>query len=234
MGASISTTGPNFERAQINSRYYFTAYAQVCAPIYDSNHAVNDDYMQESDSGTPLFSERPHRIESLCRVQWNGHRLRGVVRTGDDCYAEYVEPWPEGYPEDWPPLDSGPGEPTPIVTVSPQHLTFSPSVTNPHSSHYVLVANPFDTRVDIDVTEAVLDPQPGPPPPNPFSNVAGRFRIPPRGVFSIQVLFNGAVVPAGAFTRFQHYSGSFKVDTGPATRTVRLDGQLRGPVATNE
>jgi hypothetical protein len=230
MGASIATTGPNFERAQINSRYYLNAVAQLCAPIYDSDHGANDDYMSESEEGAPLFSERPHRIESLCRVQWNGHRLRGVVRTGDDCHAEFVEPWPEGYPDDWPPLAGGPGEPPPAVTVSPQNLTFSPSVTNPHSSHYVLVSNPFDTTVAIDVSEAVLDPQPGPgtPLPNPFSNVSGHFTIPPMGVFSIQVLFNGTVFPIGAVTPLgHHYSGSFEVDTGPVTRTVRLEGQLR-------
>jgi hypothetical protein len=222
MGASITTTGPNFERAQINSRYYFTAYAQVCAPIYDSDHDSNDDYMDESEGGFGPVGERPHRIESLCRVQWNGHRLRGMVHTGEDCYAEYVEPWPEGYPEDWPPLYGGPDEPPPAVTVSPQNLLFSPSGTNPHSSRYVLVSNPFNTEVDINVSKAVLDPQPGPPPPtNPFFNVAGQLTIPSTGVFGIPVLFNGTGLPLG-----QHYFGSFGVDTGPQTTTVHLEGYL--------
>jgi hypothetical protein len=228
MGASIGTTGPNFERAQINSRYYYTAYAQVCAPDYDSDHDANDDYMQESSGGT-AGTERPHRIESLCRVQWNGHRLRGVVRTGEDCYAEYVEPWPEGYPDDWPPLNGGPDEPPPAVTVSPRNLRFSPSATNPHSSRYVLVSNPFDSEVEIDVSKSVLDPQLGPPPPNPFFNLSGQITIPGMGVFGIPVLFDGSVSSGGAVTWLRHYSGSFTVDTGPATITVRLEGQVGEP-----
>jgi hypothetical protein len=234
MGCSLGTPGTQFVRAQINSRYYFTAHAQTCAPIYDQDRGSNDDYMDESEWGTRSVSERPHRIESLCRVQWHDHRFTGVVSTGDDCYPVGVEPWPEGYPEDWPPLDGGPEPPPPAVTVSPQQLTFAPSVTTPQSSHYVLVTNPFDNGVAIDVSDAALDPNPGTPLPNPFSNVAGHFTIPARGVFSIQALFDGSVAPAGAQTRFQYYSGSFDVDTGPRTTTVRLEGQLRGPVATNE
>jgi hypothetical protein len=88
----------------------------------------------------------------------------------------------------------------------------------------------------VNVSEAVLDPQSGPgtPLPNPFSNVSGQITVPGMGQVELPVNFNGAVVPAGAFTPFQHYSGSFGVDIGPVTRTVRLEGQLRGLEATTE
>jgi len=230
MGASISTTGHDFVRAQIDSRYYFTAYAQVCTVYYDSDHDANDDYMQQSEDGYGLISEKPHRVESLCRVQWNGHRLAGIVVNGDPCYAPQVNPFPVGWPSDWPPIG-----PPAAVTVGPQILAFSPSATNPHSTRYVNVSSTFDTDVEIDVSEAVLDPQPGPPTPNPFSNDSGHMTIHPMGAIPIQVDFNGAVGSAGgAATSFQHYSGRFRVGIGPAYSTVLLEGQVRSPQATNE
>ena len=54
-----------------------SALAQSCDLIYDNDHDANDSYMAESEEGWGL-SDSARRVESLCRIQWNGYRLRGV------------------------------------------------------------------------------------------------------------------------------------------------------------
>jgi hypothetical protein len=60
--------------------------------------------MDEYEEGAGL-GEAYIQVVSLCRVQWHGRRVSGVVSAGEDCWdVGTVQPWPDGYPADWPPL----------------------------------------------------------------------------------------------------------------------------------
>src|SRR5215208_3153923 len=105
IGTKIETSNLNFIRAIINSRYYHRAEAQTCAVHrYDSDDDSTSWSMDEYEEGYGWGVEYI-RVVSLCRVQWHGRRFSGVVSAGEDCIdVGTVQPWPDGYPADWPPL----------------------------------------------------------------------------------------------------------------------------------
>jgi hypothetical protein len=114
IGTKIETSNLNFIRAIINSRYYHRVEGehdtgQTCAVArYDSDQDSTSWSMDEYEEGYGLFADASYiKVESLCRVQWHGRRFSGVVSTGEDCWdVGTVQPWPMGYPADWPPLET--------------------------------------------------------------------------------------------------------------------------------
>ncbi len=204
MGAEVTTRGSEFEAANINSRYYDTAYAQVCAVIYDSDSDRDDSYLDEYEWG--WNSPQPHRVESLCRAQWCEERFAGVVAVGDECFALDVEPWPSGWPSDWPPVSG--------AEVRPAKLSmFLRSIgLVGRATATVVNHNPISMGVTVSDAEGTL-----------FTNPSGTFTIPGNGTMSIPVTFDAA--RTGVFTsRLRILAGgqSFVV---PITATVTQVGQ---------
>jgi hypothetical protein len=229
LGTSITVRGPHFQRAAIDSRYYFPAFAQTCNVIYDNDHDANDSYMAESEEGWGFNADSARRVESLCRIQWNGYRLRGIVSAGESCLpVSSVREFPAEYPDDWPAI-----EPPPSLTISPTRLEFTSRATSPRSTKRVRVSSAFDTAVKITVTKAVLESERDPRDlgqrANPFSNVFGRFTIPPKGHFDIGVNFDGSVNSGAATTALGapgDYRGSFHINSDQESATVRLRGHI--------
>jgi hypothetical protein len=127
LGTSITVRGPHFQRAAIDARYYFPAFAQTCNVIYDNDHDANDSYMAESEEGWGFNADSARRVESLCRIQWNGYRLRGIVSAGESClHVSSVREFTAEYPDDWPAI-----EPPPSLIISPTRLEFTSRATSP-------------------------------------------------------------------------------------------------------
>jgi hypothetical protein len=224
LGTSIMVRGPHFQRAAIDSRYYFPAFAQTCEVIYDNDHDANDSYMAESEEGWGLLADSARRVESLCRIQWNGYRLRGVVSAGGICLpVSPVREFPAEYPDDWPPI-----EPPPSLTVSPTRLEFTPRATSPRSTKRVRVSSTFDRGIEITVSAARLDRDPVElgVRENPFSNTSGRLTIPKKGRVDIEVVFDGSVVSDDETTAVQHYSGRFNIESDQGSNAVRLNAHI--------
>jgi hypothetical protein len=224
LGTSIMVRGPHFQRAAIDSRYYFPAFAQTCDVIYDNDHDANDSYMAESEEGWGLVADSARRVESLCRIQWNGYRLRGVVSAGELCLpVSPVREFPAEYPDDWPAI-----EPSPALTVSPTRLEFTARASSPRSSKRVRVSNTFNREIDVTVSAAALarDPRVLGVRENPFTNTSGRVTIPKKGQVDIEVVFDGSVVSGNATTALQHYSGTLTVESDLGPTTVHLEGNF--------
>jgi hypothetical protein len=229
MGTEIKTSGSNFEAAIINSRYYGEALAQTCSIIYDQDSDANDNYLEESESGFGPLAAQPTRVESLCRVQWNGRRISGVVSAGNTCFVVGgVQPWPDGYPADWPPLS----QPDPVETigVQPASLEFISRPSSPSTTKTVTVKSSFLSPVTVTVEDATVDtspstPDPFEPPPlggalsGEFSNVSGQFTIPPNGSMNVPVTFTGE-------SGFGTIPGSLRITWNSGQRTVSLLGRL--------
>jgi hypothetical protein len=199
MGTEIKASGGNFEAAVINSRYYGQAYGQTCMiQDYDDDSDTNDNYLEESEWG--IFAPQPIRVESLCRVQWNGRRISGVVSAGGDCFVvSSVVPWPEGWPEDWPPLDTPPAG---SLAIRPTSLSFTSRPSRPSSTKSITITSSFPGPVSVTVEDAIVttpptDPSPigrpsfGGEPIGEFSNLSGQFNIQPNTSLQIPVTFTG-------------------------------------------
>lgn len=192
-GAEISTHGPAFEAARIDSRYFFPVYGQVCGTIADSDSDTNDDFMDEYEWG--LFDESPMRVVSLCRAQWNGRRITGLVSAGKECFAINVQPFPDGYPADWPPL--GPSGPIGSVSVIPRSLSFGSRPERPTVTKSILISNSHIESKVVTVGSVEASELPGDasnnfaPPSGTFSNTSGEFTVPPNGSVQITVSFTG-------------------------------------------
>jgi hypothetical protein len=200
MGTEIKTFGGNFEAADIHSRYYGQAYGQTCAiQKYDDDADSNDNFMEESEWG--ILAPQPIRVESLCRVQWNGRRISGVVSAGGECFlVGSVIPWPEGYPEDWPPLN--PPDPPGSLSIRPTSLSFTSRPSSPSLTKSISITSSFPGPVNVTVEDAILttppaDPSPvgeisfGGEPSGEFSNLSGQFNIQPNTTLQIPVTFTG-------------------------------------------
>jgi hypothetical protein len=230
MGAEIKTLGLNFEAAIINSRYFGEAYAQTCTiQTYDDDSDTNDNYLDEYEWGIKGLASQLIRVESLCRVQWNDCRISGVVSAGRDCYnVGTIQPWPDGYPEDWPPLN----EPDPIETIGvrPAFLEFTSRPSRPSVTKTITVASSFLNPVTVTVEDAKVDTSPTDPtpfdPPNfggvasgEFSNVSGQLIIPPNSSVNIAVTFTGE-------SGLGSVPGSLRVTWNSGQFTVGLLGRL--------
>ena len=199
MGTEIKTYGGNFEAAVINSRYYGQAYAQTCSVEYDDDSATNSKKLEEYDWG--VFAPQPKKVESLCRVQWNGRRISGVVSAGDDCFVVgSVFPWPEGYPEDWPPLV--PPDPPGTLSIRPTSLSFTSRPSSPSITKSITITSSFPGPVSVTVEDAIVTTPPADPPPTgtisfggepkgEFSNLSGQLNIQPNTSIQIPVTFTG-------------------------------------------
>lgn len=226
MGTEIKTFGLNFEAAIINSRYIGPAYAQVCAVEYGQDSDANDNYLDEYEWG--FFSAQPTRIESLCQVQWNDRRISGVVSAGSQCFTIGVEPWPTGWPEDWPPLDVP--DPIETIRVRPTFLAFTSRPSRPSVTKTITLTSSFLNPVTVTVEDATVNTSPTDPtpfePPNlggvasgEFSNVSGQLTIPPNGSVNIEVTFTGE-------SGLGSVPGSLRVGWNSGQVTIGLLGTL--------
>lgn len=228
MGTEIKTSGLNFEAAIINSCYFGEAYAQTCAiQKSDSDSDTNDNYLDEYEWG--IVAPQPTRVVSLCRVQWNDRRISGVVSAGSECFVVGADClWPEGYPEDWPPLS----EPDPIETIAvrPRFLEFVSRPSRPSVTKTFSITSSFLTPVTVTVDAAVVDPSPTNPSPfdppplggvssGEFSNVSGQLTIPANGSVNIPVTFTG-------LSGFGSVPGSLRLGWNGGQVTIGLLGKL--------
>lgn len=201
MGTEITTIGLNFEAANINSRYYGEAFQQTCDVYkYDDDSDFNDNYLDEYEwfIGSPLI-----RVESLCRVQWNGRRFSGVVSAGNECFQTGTpQPWPiDIWPDNWPPLSV----PDPIQSLSifPRSLTFISKPSSPIVTKFVTINSTHTSPVTVTIGQAIMEadspedatiferPTFGGVPKGTFSNVSGQLTIPPNGNIQIGITFSG-------------------------------------------
>jgi hypothetical protein len=235
MGARVATLGEDFQRADIHSRYYMPAVAQTCALIYDNDHDSNDDEMDEYEWG--INAEKPRRVEALCRVQWHGVRLSGVVFAGEACQPISVDPWPVGYPDDWPPA-TDPNINPPHISATPDPMTFVARATSPKVTRTLRVSNTFDTPKQVRVDKATVADSSGShglpgsgavAGANPFSNGAGEFTVPARGSVSIPVTFDASKA-GGAATGAVRARGRIAVHHDGSFRNVHLEAVVTGAV----
>lgn len=187
MGVRIDTDGPDFQAARIDSRYYYTAFAQTCAPDSDSDEDFNDDDLKESSSGT-FLSEKPIRLQALCRAQWKGRRIAGIVTRGSPCFDVAPDPLPEGFPEDWPPLPV-PGQ----ILIDPGSLLLFSRPERPTATARITIRNTHDDTREVTVGAIEKKPQQGPvaSAQGTFGNTTGQFSMPPGSAIQIAVSYTG-------------------------------------------
>ena len=142
IGAEISTTGRDFDAARIDSVYYDVAYGQTAAAVkVDHDEDRNDDYLDEYEWS--VNASPPIGVQSLCRVQFGGHRFRDIVTTGLSGHLVVgdVPTFPAGFPDDWPPEH----QPA-TITVAPKSLNVR-GITPRPLTRTVTVENTYpDTR----------------------------------------------------------------------------------------
>ena len=227
IGTRITTFGAKYEAARIDSRYYLPAHGQtvkIGKVDHDSEVKV-DNLLDEFESA--YFGELPIRVESLCRVQWNGHRISDVVAQGSiDNYFIFgdVPPFPGGWPADWPDLPTP--EPAPQVSLAPWSLRFAPRITNPVSTKSILITSTFGVPKRVRVGAAVSDDASR---PNPFSAQSGTFTVPADGQLRIDVDFDGSLTTGGVgqMSLLPAVTGSFPVDIGNGREyQIGLLGQM--------
>lgn len=224
IGTEITTWGRDFDEADIRSRYYDTAFGEVCAVMYDDDHDSNDDHVDEYEWG--VNAPQPRQVQSLCRVIWNGHYLSGLVSAGEACYAPNVDPWPTGWPDVWPPPP-----PDAAISISPTALEFVTHLDHPRSTKQVRVSSSFQNDTVVTVSPARLDVHPRgelqPVNVNPFSNVSGQITVPGGGSVNLQVSFDGSVIGGGAVAvPAGSFSGRFTIQAENISRTVTLEGRV--------
>jgi len=197
IGTKITTRRKNFDAANIFSRYYGNFYAQTCGVVDTGDgSATNDNDLDEYEWW--INSPSLERVESLCRVQWNGRRISGVVSIGQECFTVgTIPPWPEGYPENWPPLN--PPEPNPVQTIEirPGVLEFHTRTSRPTATKALVLTSTFINPITVTVEDAVTEETPADPnlavipttPTGQFNNVSGQFNIPPNGSVQVDVTF---------------------------------------------
>jgi len=196
MGAEIDTFGPDFEAAIINSRYYQEFYAQVCVvQKYDSDSDSNDDFLDEYEWG--INAPQPIRVEALCRAQWQGKRISAVVSAGAPCFAQGVNPWPDGWPTTWPPTDPNPN-PIGSMDARPRSLRFLARIGQLSVTKSFQITNTHDTPKSVTIDAPIVDPVQAPQGPTTplggitrgeFTAVSGQITVPANSVMNIPVTF---------------------------------------------
>ncbi len=224
MGAEIDTFGPDFEAAIINSRYYQEFLSPVCVvQKYDSDSDTNDDFLDEWEWG--VNAPQPIRVESLCRAQWRGKRLSAVVSAGDPCYAEGVNPWPDGWPTTWPPADPAP-DPVGRMDARPRSLSFLARIGQMSVTKSFQITNTHDQPKSVTIDAPVIDPpQPqgrtttlGGITQGDFTAVSGQITVPANSVINIPVTFT-SVSGLGPVT------GRIRVVLDGGSATISLSGR---------
>jgi hypothetical protein len=176
IGVRITTKSSIFDAANIDSRYYLNAYAQTCA-IVSTGRASHrdDDHVDQYEWAVALVGELPQRVEALCRAQWNGDRYSAYVSTGRTCsVVGPVPPFPQGWPDDWPP-DTG-------LTVTPRSL-YIPTVSSGVAARGSIVVrnlDPYDAPISISEAEGIY-----------FQSDSGPATVPANGNYFITVTFLG-------------------------------------------
>jgi hypothetical protein len=214
MGVRIDTDGPDFQAARIDSRYYYTALAQTCAPDSDSDEDFNDDDLEESSSGT-FLSEKPIRLQALCRAQWKGRRIAGIVTRGAPCLDVAPNPLPEGFPDNWPPLPV-PGE----ILIDPASLLLLSRPERPTATARITIRNTHDDAREVTVGVIAKKPQQGPvaSAQGTFGNTTGQFSMLPGSAIQIAVSYTGQ-------SGFGTVEGELPVSFDGGTRRVPVTGR---------
>lgn len=198
MGVRIDTDGPDFQAARIDSRYYYTAFAQTCAPDSDSDEDFNDEDLEESSVGI-FLSEKPIWLQALCRAQWKGRRIDGILTRGDPSACDIVapDPLPEGFPDNWPPPPV-PGE----ILIDPASLLLVSRPERPTATARITIRNTHDDTREVTVGAIAKKPQQGPVDPlqpgpvaslaqGTFGNTTGQFSMLPGSAIQIAVSYTG-------------------------------------------
>lgn len=226
IGTKITTFGPKFDAARIDSHYYVRAYNQAVAVVYDQDSDTNDNFLSEYSQALGPFAELPVRVESLCRAQWHGHRITATVAKGsldNSIVVGTVNPFPSGWPEDWPPLPEP--EVPPRLQVSPRSMSFAPGNDAPVSSKSILITSTFDVAKPVLIGSIEVDAE---ALSDPFSVQTGSFTIPPDGQLSVDVVFDGSLTkPVPGSYGPQAVSGFFIVNGGTeGSFRINLQGQM--------
>jgi hypothetical protein len=101
---SISGTNANFEAADITTINYMSVTSPCQQfPGYDSDR--DDSYVDQYEWG--INAQQPERVAALCRAQWHHARFADVVTAGEGCEIYRDAIWPNGFPPDWTPIDTG-------------------------------------------------------------------------------------------------------------------------------
>ena len=218
IGAEISTSGHNFDAARIDSFYYDVAYGQTAAVVkVDHDGHWNDDYLDEYEWS--VNAPAPIGVQSLCRVQFGGHRFRDIITTGLSGYLVVgdVPAFPAGFPDDWPP-EYQPA----TLSVVPKALNMKGIAPRP-LTRTVIVKNTYPEVRVVHVTDVHAS----------TAAVAKAFSIGPSSAIvganeeaHLQVTFNPQTLPKGPAGILGPVSASFSVrdEHDRSIGTVQLRG----------
>ena len=222
IGTKIRTYGLNFQAAIINSRYIQSAFNQVCAVgRIDSDEDFNDNYLDEYEWG--IGSHPYPRVESLSRAQWNSKRISGVTSVGPECFTVGVQPFPDEYPDNWPPIDVPPTPGT--IIIQPNLVSFTTYILNQSITKSINIKNTFDQAIEVTVGNVVTNPIINEPNDfggilaGSFSNISAVLSIPSGSNINIPVTFNG-VSGLGTIT------GRLGIEWEGIQRNVSLSGNI--------
>ncbi|WP_411700456.1 hypothetical protein [Conyzicola sp.] len=199
IGTKITTSGRNFDYANVTSKYYLPSVGQLYAAYMDSDGDSNDSYLDEYEWS--IVGEMPDRVESLCRVQWHGTRLKGIVQRGPDVATGGFDPqFPEGWPEDWPAIGA--------MYISPRSLTMnSRGVGKTVRSSVTISASLAMVKVRVRGANGAA-----------FKVGTGEFQIAPTKTHDVGVEFT----PLDK----KDVEGTFDIEGPNETVTVRLRGKV--------
>ena len=227
VGTRIKSSGLNFDAAQIDGREYVDFYGQTCGiSDYYSGSGLNGDNLEVTDWGIGgIPTPTPTHIESLCRAQWNSERISGMVSAGSCPFVSGpVNPFPDGWPDSWPPLDVPP-QPSISVISNLRFASYAPPKTKT-----LTVVSTFPDPITITVHDA--ETESSPPSPQPlvfsgegvFSNEPGAITIPPNSAVQIPITFT--VVRGGNGTTLGHVDISWPLGGASIARRVQLEGRI--------
>jgi hypothetical protein len=103
----VVKTPAEFQRADIESRYYMPVDTPCQIVKVDQDSDRNDDYLDEYEWG--WNSQQPTRVASLCRARWHNALFADMVTAGsgcDDAPNDPNNPWTPGFPPEWTPKNT--------------------------------------------------------------------------------------------------------------------------------
>ena len=208
MGGEISTSGLDFERAQVDSHYYMTVSSPCQLVTVDSDSDRNDDYLDEYSWG--WNAQQPERVASLCRAQWNNARFSDLVTAGSGCTSFRDDDWPFGFPADWP-TDAG--------------VALRPPAVSMRANSIGVVARGSTTLVNLDPSSQPVQVSAG-TGARGFQLPVGAFTLPGNGEHTLRVTFIGGTAPGVYRTSMRVVVGG-RTLTVPITATVTQEGEPR-------
>jgi hypothetical protein len=224
-GARIDAHGVKFEAARIDCRYFNFVHVGPICEVTSGWDDDRDDWEVVEHHTAGWFNEGMERVMCLCRAQWNGKRIRGTVISGIECDGSF-EPLPEGYPDDWPPIQpTPPGE----VTAEPSSLTLTARPDQPTASRNIRIRNSHAVAKEISVGPVRVTDDgslPGSGPLGTFDNTNETltFTLPSGGERLYEVSFTGEVFNGPGIFQTARALVPISVDGG--SFSVRLQGKI--------